>query len=219
MYWVDSPHGHVASIYNHWSEASGRLPVWSRSGLAGTWAAASGHQLGTVRDAFVAGGASVAGLYQLLQDVVGLGVMAEALQHPQDVTVRVSQLKKSLHFGMLLLVVHRGRWFRMLPRLCLLSTVCLGNPPRLLIVVPQHLHGNSLCFGTVDRCQKGGTEAEAATVNTRSPSCTFFSVKAIPQADCKRKNKHWLTSCRLRKPLSHTHSHREEAEGLHWSLV
>lgn len=174
MYWVDSPHGHVASIYNHWSEASGRLPVWSRSGLAGTWAAASGHQLGTVRDAFVAGGASVAGLYQLLQDVVGLGVMAEALQHPQDVTVRVSQLKKSLHFGMLLLVVHRGRWFRMLPRLCLLSTVCLGNPPRLLIVVPQHLHGNSLCFGTVDRCQKGGGGGRGCHCKHKKSQLHFF---------------------------------------------
>ncbi len=33
-------------------------------------------------------------------------------------------------------------------------TVWLGNPPRLLILVHQRLHGDGLYFGTVDRCQK-----------------------------------------------------------------
>lgn len=123
--------------------------------MSGTGAAASGHQLGAVWNTFV--GASVAGLYQLLQDVVGLGVMTEALQHPQDVTVRVSQLEKSLHFGVLLLVVHRGCWFRMrvCPLLCLLRTVWLGNPLRLLILVHQRLHGDGLCFRADDRGEKG----------------------------------------------------------------
>jgi len=55
----------------------------------------------------------VTGLDQLLQDVVGLGVMVQALQHPQDVTVRVPQLEKPLHLGVLLhLVVHSGRGSR-----------------------------------------------------------------------------------------------------------
>lgn len=105
---VDSPHGHIASIYNHWSEASSWLSVWSGSGLTACGAAASGHQLGTVWDTFVVVSTSVAGLYQLLQDVIGLGVMVEALQHPEDVALRVPQLEESLHFGVLLLVVHCG---------------------------------------------------------------------------------------------------------------
>lgn len=98
--------------------------------MTGTRAGASGHQLGTVRDTFVAVSASVACLYQLLQDVIGLGIMAKALQHPQDVAVRVPQLEKPLHFGV---VVHDG--FCVLPLLCLLRTVWLGKPPRLFLVV------------------------------------------------------------------------------------
>lgn len=87
---ADSPHGHVAAVYNHRSESSCRFSVRSRSGLAGAGAAASGHQLGAVWHAPVVVGASVARLYQLLQDVIGLGVVPETLQYPEDVAVRVS---------------------------------------------------------------------------------------------------------------------------------
>lgn len=86
----DSPHGHVTAVYNHRSEACRGLSVRAAPGLAGTGAAASGHQLGAVWYAAVAVVASVAGLYQLLQDVVGLGVVVQALQHPPNVIGRVS---------------------------------------------------------------------------------------------------------------------------------
>ena len=46
-------------------------------------------------------GTLVAGFDELLQDVIGLGVMAEAVQHPQDVSVGVTQLQKTLHFALL----------------------------------------------------------------------------------------------------------------------
>lgn len=176
---ADSPHGHIASIYNHWSEASSWLSVWPWSGLAGTGAASSGHQFGTVWD-------SVAGFYQLLQDVIGLGVVMEALQHPQNITVRVSQLEETLHFSVLLLVVHGRLRFRMwglrvLPLLCLLRTVRLGNPPRLLILVHQCHHGNSLCFGTVDRCQKMMEATSVTHCKHRKPAAISqgFSDKSI----------------------------------------
>lgn len=123
--------------------------------------------------------ASVARLYQFLQNVIGLGIVAEALQHPQDVAVRVPQLEKPLHFGMLLVVVHAG--FCVLPLLCLLRTVWLGNPPCLFIVVHQCLHSNGLCFRTVDRCEKG-TEgvSNSVSVNTGSTEAQLWSHRGFP---------------------------------------
>lgn len=141
-----APHGHVAPVYDNSSEACGGLSGGPGSGVCGPRAAAPGNQPGAVGAAPVA--ASVAGLYQLLQDVVGLGVMAEDLQHPQDVTVRISQFEKALHFDVLL-PVHP------VSSHCL--SVCLGNPPRLLILAPQRLRGNGLLTGVsrdgVDLCQ------------------------------------------------------------------
>lgn len=133
---LDSPHGHVAPVYHHRSEAGSRLLLRSRSrsgsgsGLAGTRAAASGHQFGTVWDTFTA--ADVAGVYQLLQDVVGLGVVAEAVQHPQDVAVTVAQLEETLHFGVLLLLMVHGRLGFTISGLHLLPLRL--HPPRLLLL-------------------------------------------------------------------------------------
>lgn len=116
------PHGHVASIDHHGSEAGVGLSLRAGSGSVVARAAASGHQLGAAGAAVV--GASVAGLYQLLQNVVGLGVVAQALQHPHDVAVRVAQFEKAFHFGVLLLVVH-GRLRVLRPRLTRVGCVCM----------------------------------------------------------------------------------------------
>ena len=57
----------------------------------------------------VCGAAGLAGLDQFLQDVVGLGFVVEAFQHPQDVPVGVAQLEEAFHSAML--VVHAATGF------------------------------------------------------------------------------------------------------------
>lgn len=105
---MDSPHGHVASVYDHRSESS-CVSVRSSCALTGSGAAASGHQFGAVGDAPGALAARAAALDELLQNVVGLRIVPEALQDAQDVAAGVSQFEEALHFAVLLvLVVHAG---------------------------------------------------------------------------------------------------------------
>lgn len=150
---VISPHGHIAPINDHRPEASSGVSVWIRlegmagggAGLGGT--AASGDQLwagcgASLGSSVVA--AAVAGLDQLLQDIIGLGVVAQALQHAQDVTMGVAELEEALHFAVL--VVHTGSVGVSGLNQCLVYSRCSsssflsglsvwsGNPRRLLIL-------------------------------------------------------------------------------------